>query len=76
MIRVLYICDECGIKDAAVDVRERGPQEDIRDWMTTLTHTIGLDHTQRSPLCQATHITKVMVPLAPGESRIGDPTRH
>lgn len=76
MINVLYTCDACGIKDAEVEVRDRGKSEDIAAWMRDLTVALGRDHAQKSPFCRATTLTNAKIPLPPGHSRVGDPTAH
>ena len=76
MIKILYTCDLCGIKDAEVEVRERGDEEDIRDWMQALTVAAGVDHAHKSPLCHPGTLTNVKIPISPSGGRIGDPTSH
>jgi hypothetical protein len=77
MIEVLYTCDDCGVKNAKVSVRDRGVTEDVSSWVEgAMAVVISQDHRQKSPLCSATHMTQVKIPLAPHGGRIGDPTSH
>jgi hypothetical protein len=76
MLDVRYTCEACGIRDAVVSVRGRGPQEDIADWMKALTLALSIDHRKKSPRCRATRMTHAKIPLPPGHSRIGDPSAH
>jgi hypothetical protein len=76
MIEVEYDCHLCGVAGGRVQVRERGPAEDVAEWMRTLTLALAVAHGRASPRCRATHIDRVKIPLAPDGGRIGDPTQH
>ena len=67
-VRCLYTCELCGIDHQPVDVPSRGASEDIVDWVgETLAKAIYVDHSARSPLCKAEKISKVVIPMKPGE---------
>lgn len=77
MIGVIYTCDPCGIKDAVVQVRERGATETVVEWMGAVQLALGLYHAARSPQCGATEATYAKIPISPSpDARIGDPTAH
>lgn len=76
MIRCQFDCDECGIKDAAFEVRERGKVEDILEWMKMVTLAVSVTHRKLSPLCDAQKLTALKIPLPSGHSRVGDPTKN
>jgi hypothetical protein len=71
-ITVKYSCSSCGLKDVDLQVNARGP-EDVIVWMEkVLTPALGNDHFQRSPFCQVTSLTQVMIPIT-GVDKIGGP---
>jgi hypothetical protein len=75
-VRVLYSCVPCGLSKVACEVPERGPYEDVSDWVgRTLPAAIKADHSRRSPACQAATISEVLIPMT-GVERVGDALRH
>jgi hypothetical protein len=69
LIRCLYSCVLCDSLDIAVDVPARG-EEDAAAWMETVTMKIGEDHQRRNPLCRATKIDTLKIPIT-GANKIG-----
>ena len=64
MIRVLYTCGRCHVKDQEVAIEERAPDSDIVRWMRqTVGVSIGMDHSFRSPRCFAPKMEQVRIPL-------------
>jgi len=61
-VTVKYSCDECGIKDRAVQVSERQTSEDATDYIWKAAGVVGADHNAESPQCTATHITEMKIP--------------
>ena len=76
-ITVLYTCDSCGVKDAEVQVPERGPNEDVVRWLEQkAAGAISVHHRQVSPLCRASKMTHVKIPLPQSGEGIGYPTKQ
>lgn len=64
MITVLFSCEECGVRDQAVEVTARKSHEDISKWMnTTMIETVAARHYLLSPHCKAKKITALKIPL-------------
>lgn len=75
-IPVEYSCDDCGVREARIYVRERGT-ENVVEWLRyAVTPAIQTDHESKSPGCNAEHISQVKIPLAPPGARVGDPVKH
>lgn len=75
-IRVLYSCHACGLEKVAVEVDERGADEDVVHWVEqTLGWALATDHRQRSPGCRAEKVDDVMIPVT-GADRIGGAAKH
>jgi hypothetical protein len=72
MIRCLYSCVLCGALDIALDVPARG-EEDVSAWMDSLIAKIAEDHRMRSPLCGATKIDSVKIPITGSDKVGGEP---
>jgi hypothetical protein len=62
MIEVMYSCTECGLKDRAVWVNERG-QEDVCDWLDLCIRAIAGDHHAVSPRCFPEQLHDLKIPL-------------
>ena len=70
-IAVHYTCRMCGVEDAIVNVRARGEEQDVVNWLQeTCARAIYNDHIARSPQCPATSISEVKIPIA-GADKIG-----
>lgn len=75
MIGVRYSCRACGIRDAEVQVPERGLDESIIHWVEqTMGQVLLADHQRRSPQCRARTCQDVKIPVM--GARVGDPTAH
>jgi len=73
-IGVKYSCALCGIVKKEVQVKVRGPNEDVVSWVKdTVGHALGYDHMKASPSCQTTKLSEVMIPIT-GAPRVGDPS--
>lgn len=70
-IRVLYSCQMCALKDAAVDVPARG-DEDVKVWMDATVLAVWRDHWKRSPRCRPNVLTEMKIPVSHTD-RIGGP---
>jgi hypothetical protein len=69
-IRCLYSCDLCGLEKVEAEVPAR-TFEGIIDWTErVLGGALSADHARRSPLCHATSLARVYVPVK-GTDRIG-----
>lgn len=76
MITIMYSCKGCGLKDAPVEVEERGEDEDIVHWVESLGQPIANNHALVSSDCRA-RTCDIKIPVPPGdESRPGDATKH
>ena len=77
MIKVMYSCNKCNIKDRAVQIPVREPEEDITHWVSQTVGThLAMDHVLVSPGCKITEFSEVKIPLDPGEETIGFGTSH
>lgn len=72
MIPCVYTCGSCGVVDAVVDVAERDPARDVVAWFReVLTPALVADHRRRSPLCRATSLAEVRVPVPAQTEHVG-----
>lgn len=74
-IRCAYTCGSCSAVGVEVDVPARDPKtQDVVAWFRqVLTRSLIEDHRRRSPLCRATSLAEVRVPLADDPGYIGAP---
>ena len=72
MITVLISCKLCGLVDAPVPVRARGPTEGVREWMALAQRKAAIRHVILAPLCTAPFVD-VVIPIAvvEGALRVG-----
>lgn len=63
LLTVKYSCDKCGIAKRDVIVAERQPNQDIKEYVDYIGACCGEDHGRRSPHCQVTSLTHVMIPI-------------
>ena len=76
MIRILYTCGACGLEDVGLDIRERGENEDVIQWMNDVVKpALGEDHRRRSPYCLASTLDAVKIPNT-GTQRIGQSPKN
>ena len=69
-IGVLYSCDECGIRNAEVQVPSRDA-EDVIQWMEKICIiALSRDHADRSPHCRPKVLTNIKIPMT-GVDRVG-----
>lgn len=70
-VTVRYSCHGCGIVRREVVVPARmSDADDVVKWMETLAGVISVDHSRASPLCTATTMSEVMIPIS-GTDRVG-----
>lgn len=63
VIQIKYSCKLCGITKRTISVIAR-TTESVVDWMeSNCIMSIARDHAVQSPLCQATEISEVMIPI-------------
>jgi len=63
-VQLVYCCNTCGTKDRTVTVRGRRHDESILHWMELVAMTeISRDHSTRQPLCTATKLTSLKIPV-------------
>lgn len=74
-IGVLYTCHECGVKEREVVVRERGPQEDVCDWVRHARIAVGVDHSIVSRSCNSNECD-LKIPMINKDARIGAAVRQ
>lgn len=73
MLRVMYSCQLCGIKDSPVLVRWREPGESVTDFMEkTVIYQVALQHQRTTPGCPATTLTELKIPIPAGTEGIGE----
>lgn len=70
-IIVRYSCQQCGAKSRLLEVPARGATELIRDWMPKTIGFVAADHRNRSPQCEATVLTELMIPAGGRDNGIG-----
>lgn len=70
-IEIQYSCHGCGLDKVGVNVRARGPAEDLMAWLDALRIEVTRDHRTRRPFCAA-DACDLRIPLA-GRDRIGGP---
>lgn len=74
-ITVRYSCPNCGIKGRDVQMAARG-DEDVITWMEhTCIPTVSRDHAATSPLCTATSLSDLMIPIT-GAEKVGGVIRQ
>lgn len=77
MIGILYSCQECGIKDAEVQVRFRESEEDVLAWMKQVVEpALGADHFVHSPDCHPESLQNVKIPVPAGTQFLGGMICH
>lgn len=75
MINIQYKC-HCMQTEREVTVRERLPNEDIRNWMEYVGIMISGDHQTVSPLCMRTTMEYAKIPWDGDEQPIGTRPQH
>ena len=65
-IEIKYKC-RCMLKERDVLVVARSSGEDILDFMERMQKSIGKDHRQQSPFCQATKMEYAKIPIEDDE---------
>jgi hypothetical protein len=69
---VIYKC-KCLQDEVTFQVRARGPHQDIANWMRNQVEPgLSRDHRERSPLCMATAVEYLKLPVPEDNRRIGD----
>lgn len=68
-LELLYKC-RCMTEEKSLYMRERKPDEDIINYMEDVQRKVGAEHKKLSPLCRATALEYLKLPVE-GE-RIGD----
>jgi hypothetical protein len=63
LLTVKYSCDKCGIVKRDVIVCERQSRESIKDFVSYVGQQCGDDHHRRSPHCEITKLTSLMIPV-------------
>jgi len=72
-IEVIYSCDLCNLKDRKVVIQARG-EESVVAWTNFMAQKLKSDHSHVSPLCQATSLSSVKVPIdQAADHKIGGP---
>lgn len=75
-IIVKYSCVLCGLHKVNCEVPARVEGQDVLDWTrNTLGQALTNDHRRRSPQCNATSASDVMIPIS-GADMIGGPARQ
>lgn len=68
VIQIKYSCKQCGIIKRTVSVIAR-TTESVTDWMeNNCIIAIAKDHSIQSPLCNATEISEVIIPIENSET--------
>jgi hypothetical protein len=70
-MNVIYKC-RCFEREREVVVPNRVPDTPIEAWMGVVTECLSYDHTMRSPLCRATEMEYVKIPVSPGVEGLGE----
>lgn len=63
MIRVLYSCYDCKVRDQPVKVRYRRSGEPLVDWIQSITIIIYRDHLLNSLLCERALDLSIPTPI-------------
>lgn len=73
-VAVEYSCTgHCGVAARVVQVRARGPEEDVVAWMRHVQAAVGEDHATLAPFCPQ-RTADLKIPIPKGEDvRVGDP---
>lgn len=66
MIEVEWKC-YCVTVPQKMNIRARGEEESIEDFMEFLKNMLGYAHTQLSPICQSTIMEYVKIPVKDGK---------
>lgn len=75
-IKIVYTCRQCGLELVACDVRERKADEDVAVWLREIvTPALRDDHDKRSPVCMASKISELRIPIM-GVSYVGQAVTH
>lgn len=69
VLELRYSCSACGLTLKPFSVRERYPDEDIRDWLDFVSVKLSRDHHEISPDCASSVLSEVFTPLR------GDPEK-
>jgi len=72
-VPIAYTCNWCKIRLREIQVRARGAQEDVTDWMHDAVIAVGADHHIQSPKCRAPDVD-LCIPMANAGARVGAPT--
>jgi hypothetical protein len=64
LIKVIYTCGTCGVKDREVIVPEREENQDVLKYVNSVAECIGADHASVSPNCRANKIKEVKIPVS------------
>lgn len=78
MIEVKYSCRVCGLHRIPVMIEPRDEEDDVVAWVSgPMSIALVADHERRSPGCQPSEFSEVMIPLPHDESGwIGGPEVH
>lgn len=79
MITIKFSCEECGIKDEAVEVAARQENEDLVKWVgSSVISAITFRHSMISPECKAQEITDLKIPIDDKDDHgwVGKQTDH
>jgi hypothetical protein len=72
MTRITYKC-RCMIEEVSIDIPSRGRSVELPDWIERVVKPeLGRDHATRSPLCAATAVEYLKLPIPEDGRRIGD----
>lgn len=74
-MRVWFTCKGCGVKNAPADIPDRGPGEDIADWMPKVQCAFPTAHHEFSPRCRSQRCD-LKIPVGAGTKQIGEPVRE
>jgi len=67
MIGITYTCGRCHVIQRVVNVTPRTALQDVAQWVEgTLAVALSEDHRKTSPLCTATKMKTVKIPLSDG----------
>ncbi len=67
MITIYYSCKHCGLTDRKCIVPSRdSPDDDVAEYMRTVSECIVADHARVTPACPARTITEIKIPVERG----------
>lgn len=76
MIAVMWSCHECGVEKRGAEVRDRGPEEVITDYVEAVARVCGAAHARVSPACPSRQVD-LYLPLRvrrrPGRDELARP---